>query len=231
MHCCDTWYCTAWLAIFSVHQASLWVPPELFGRILYNIVQPFNSIVPSFTSMRIVSDDVEIHYGKRNAGTNCCLRAKKKLPNILQMSIKMTAMYLRNASPLMVCHLYLYFTLWCKYSLQLLLSDLVSIFWQVLKVKDKQVHPQWNGTVENGFDIGILEVDRMIDSLEVPPITNTTAPNAFVNQPVHFFHYTPTLEICQFKIVDNGLCPNVPNLGENTFCAVSQSAQRDPGKW
>ena len=89
------------------------------------------------------------------------------------------------------------------------------------------IHPKWNGKVEHGFDAALLKLPQgmgVSTSLLATPDFDL-----YPNSRVYGFRLGDTLQVAQFEVVGNEVCPKLESIGNETFCAFSKWATMGSG--
>lgn len=89
------------------------------------------------------------------------------------------------------------------------------------------MHPKWTGSVNDGYDVALLCLPQ--NAVTVLRVIADESINIYPNAVVHALKYGRVLEMGEFVIVANTLCPMMENLGDDMFCIYSEDLSAHPG--
>eukprot|EP00803_Ostreobium_quekettii_P007084 evm.model.scf_22.8 EVM.evm.TU.scf_22.8 scf_22:118500-127836(+) len=96
-----------------------------------------------------------------------------------------------------------------------------------LRVERAHRHPNWTGSIYDGYDVALLQLPREIIA-PMPRMANeSTAPHP--NTKVHSLVFEQSLEAGLFVVVNPELCPNMGTLSPDMFCIYSSTSGMQPG--
>lgn len=98
---------------------------------------------------------------------------------------------------------------------------------QEVRVEQADIHPKWTHKIEFGFDAALLKLPVGVD-VQSPKLVSETF-DLYPNSRIYGFHLRNTLQVAQFDVVGNEVCPQLEGLGTATFCAFSKWASMNSG--
>ncbi|CAD7701356.1 unnamed protein product, partial [Ostreobium quekettii] len=88
------------------------------------------------------------------------------------------------------------------------------------------VHPHWNGNFDEGYDIALFKLPRPVGG-QFPSIGGPST--KISNRVLYGFGLNGVVQVAEFEAIEEGPCPRLSTMGNNSFCIHSKGANMYAG--